>query len=82
MAGARERMITSTALLIREKGARATSIDDVLAHSGAPRGSVYHHFPGGRDQLLREATDFAGGYIAARIGQSDERARAARLADR
>jgi AcrR family transcriptional regulator len=72
MAGTRERMITSTALLIREKGARATSIDDVLAHSGAPRGSVYHHFPGGRDQLLREATDFAGGYIAARIGRSDD----------
>ena len=72
MAGARERMITSTALLIREKGARATSIDDVLAHSGAPRGSVYHHFPGGRHQLLREATDFAGGYIAGRIGRSDD----------
>jgi AcrR family transcriptional regulator len=62
-------MVASTALLIREKGARATSIDDVLAHSGAPRGSVYHHFPGGREQLLREATDFAGGYIAARIAR-------------
>jgi AcrR family transcriptional regulator len=71
MASARERMIVSTALLIREKGARATSIDDVLAHSGAPRGSVYHHFPGGRDQLLREATDFAGGYVAARIDRAE-----------
>ena len=69
MASTRERMVASTALLIREKGARATSIDDVLAHSGAPRGSVYHHFPGGREQLLREATDFAGGYIAARIAR-------------
>jgi AcrR family transcriptional regulator len=67
MAGARERMVASTALLVRERGARATSIDDVLAHSGAPRGSVYHHFPGGRRQLLGEAIDFAGGYIAARI---------------
>jgi len=60
-------MIASTALLVRERGARATSIDDVLAHSGAPRGSVYHHFPGGRDQLLREATEFAGRVIARRI---------------
>jgi AcrR family transcriptional regulator len=67
MANARERMITSTALLIRERGARATSIDDVLAHSGAPRGSVYHHFPGGRSQLLEEATIFAGDYIAGQI---------------
>ncbi len=61
---ARERMIISTALLVRERGARATSIDDVLAHSGAPRGSVYHHFPGGRDELLREATAYAGDVVA------------------
>ncbi len=64
---ARERMIVSTALLVRERGARATSIDDVLAHSGAPRGSVYHHFPGGRDELLREATAFAGDVVARRL---------------
>jgi AcrR family transcriptional regulator len=60
-------MVVSTALLLREKGARATSIDDVLAHSGAPRGSVYHHFPRGRQQLLEEATEYAGEYIAGRI---------------
>jgi AcrR family transcriptional regulator len=60
-------MIVSTSLLIRERGARATSLDAVLEHSGAPRGSVYHHFPGGRDQLLREATDFAGDYVAGRL---------------
>jgi AcrR family transcriptional regulator len=65
--GPRERMIVSTALLIRERGARATSLDAVLAHSGAPRGSVYHHFPGGRDQLLREATAFSGDYVARRL---------------
>ncbi len=60
-------MLTSTALLVRERGARATSIDDVLAHSGAPRGSVYHHFPGGREQLLREATELASDFVAARL---------------
>jgi AcrR family transcriptional regulator len=60
-------MIASAALLMRERGARATSLDAVLEHSGAPRGSVYHHFPGGREQLLREATDFAGRYIAGRL---------------
>jgi AcrR family transcriptional regulator len=65
--GPRERMIVSTALLVRERGARATSLDAVLAHSGAPRGSVYHHFPGGREQLLREATDYAGEYVARRL---------------
>lgn len=65
--GPRERMIVSTALLVRERGARATSLDAILAHSGAPRGSVYHHFPGGRDQLLREATQYAGEYVARRL---------------
>jgi AcrR family transcriptional regulator len=72
MATARERMIVSTALLVRERGARATSIDDVLAHSGAPRGSVYHHFPGGRRQLLREAVEFAGDFVAKRIERADD----------
>ena len=67
MATTRERMVISTALLVREQGARATSIDDVLAHSGAPRGSVYHHFPGGRRQLLSEAIDYAGEFVAARL---------------
>ncbi len=70
MPSTRERMVISTVLLMREKGARATSIDDVLAHSGAPRGSVYHHFPGGRDQLLREATDYAREYVAGWIERS------------
>jgi AcrR family transcriptional regulator len=65
--GPRERMVVSTALLIRERGARATSLDAVLEHSGAPRGSVYHHFPGGREQLLREATDYAGDHVARRL---------------
>jgi AcrR family transcriptional regulator len=60
-------MIVSTALLVRERGARATSLDAILAHSGAPRGSVYHHFPGGRAQLLREATEYAGDYVARRL---------------
>ena len=63
----RERMILSTALLVRERGARATSIDDVLQHSGAPRGSIYHHFPGGRDELLREALAYAGEHVGRRL---------------
>jgi AcrR family transcriptional regulator len=72
MVSPRERMVISAALLIRERGAHPTAIADVLEHSGAPRGSAYHYFPGGRTQLLCEAIDFAGAYIAARIekGQS------------
>ncbi|MFJ4280630.1 TetR/AcrR family transcriptional regulator [Streptomyces massasporeus] len=63
----RERMVLSAAELLREYGAGATSIDRVLAHSGAPRGSVYHHFPGGRAQLIDEAVALAGDFIAGLI---------------
>ncbi|OBA83923.1 TetR family transcriptional regulator [Mycobacterium sp. 1164966.3] len=70
MATPRERMVVSAALLIRERGAHATAISDVLEHSGAPRGSAYHYFPGGRTQLLCEAVDYAGEYVAAIIGRA------------
>ena len=63
MRNPRERMVVSAALLIRERGARATAISDVLEHSGAPRGSAYHYFPGGRTQLLCEAVDYAGEHV-------------------
>src|SRR6476661_969383 len=67
----RERMVVSAALLIRERGAQATAISDVLKHSGAPRGSAYHYFPGGRMQLLEEATTYAGTYIGDKIAAAE-----------
>jgi len=60
----REKMIASTALLLREKGLTGTSFGDVLEHSGAPRGSIYHHFPDGKAELVHEAVRFAGSYVA------------------
>lgn len=59
----RRRMVNSTIELLRQQGARATTIDGVLAHSGAPRGSVYHHFPGGRTQLIDEAVATAAAFM-------------------
>jgi AcrR family transcriptional regulator len=64
-------MVVSAALLIRERGAHATAISDVLQHSGAPRGSAYHYFPGGRTQLLCEAVDYAGEHVAAVIAEAE-----------
>ncbi|MDO2353829.1 TetR/AcrR family transcriptional regulator [Mycobacterium avium] len=75
MRSPREKMVVSAALLIRERGAHATAISDVLEHSGAPRGSAYHYFPGGRTQLLCEAVDFAGEYVAAVIAGAESGAR-------
>jgi len=61
----REAMLDSAITLFRERGVAATSLRDVVAHSGAPRGSIYHHFPGGKAQLAEEATQRAGEFIGA-----------------
>jgi AcrR family transcriptional regulator len=56
----RARMVASAAELLARQGLQATSFSEVLERSGAPRGSVYHHFPGGKDQLVGSALDLAG----------------------
>lgn len=66
----RTAMLASAVDVLRERGAVGLTIDAVLARSGAPRGSVYHHFPGGRSQLLREALQFAGDEITAKIDEA------------
>ena len=43
----RERMVVSAALMLRERGVAGTTVSGVLEASGAPRGSVGFHFPGG-----------------------------------
>lgn len=60
-------MLGSAVEVLRERGAAGVTIDEVLTRSGAPRGSVYHHFPAGRHQILTEALQFAGDSISAII---------------
>ena len=52
----RARMLETTARLLQHRGYYGTSLSEILAESGAPRGSLYFHFPGGKDQLGIEAT--------------------------
>lgn len=75
----RTKMLESAAQLLRERGAAAVTVDEVLVRSGAPRGSVYHHFPGGRAQLLREALEYAGLEITASIDEAAGESAAALL---
>ncbi len=63
-------MIVSAAVMLREKGLTGTSFGDVIEHSGAPRGSIYHHFPGGKSELVEEAVRYAGDYIAGTIDRA------------
>jgi TetR/AcrR family transcriptional repressor of lmrAB and yxaGH operons len=61
MAGdVRERMVAAAIILLAKRGYQATSFSEVLAESQAPRGSIYHHFPEGKDQLIAAAVDVAG----------------------
>lgn len=52
----RTRIVETTARLLQHRGYHGTSLSDILEQSGAPRGSLYFHFPGGKDQLAIEAT--------------------------
>lgn len=48
---ARQRMIVTTAKLLQRQGYHATGLKQVVADARAPRGSIYHHFPGGKGEL-------------------------------
>jgi AcrR family transcriptional regulator len=48
-------MIERAAVLLAKKGLQGTSFSEVLEASGAPRGSLYYHFPGGKDELVLAA---------------------------
>lgn len=66
----RERMVSSAIQLFRERGVAGTALSEVIEHSQAPRGSIYHHFPGGKAQLAAEATALAGHLMQKMITRS------------
>ena len=51
----RERMVAGASQLLATKGLQATSFSEVIELTDTPRGSIYHHFPGGKDELLLAA---------------------------
>ena len=66
----KRRMIESAAVLFREQGYSGTGFRDVIEHSGAPRGSIYHHFPGGKSELAAETMRYAGEVVAGRMARA------------
>jgi TetR/AcrR family transcriptional regulator, lmrAB and yxaGH operons repressor len=57
VSGVRDRMVAGAARLLAQRGLQATSFSAVLAETNAPRGSIYHHFPGGKEELVTAAIE-------------------------
>src|SRR5262245_40359025 len=53
----RARLLDAAEQMLREVGMAGTGIKDVVARSGAPIGSLYHYFPGGKSQLVSESLE-------------------------
>jgi TetR/AcrR family transcriptional repressor of lmrAB and yxaGH operons len=69
----RHRLIRTTSRLLRKQGYGATGLNQVMAEAQAPKGSMYFHFPGGKEELAAAAVD----YFAERVTQRLENGLAA-----
>jgi TetR/AcrR family transcriptional repressor of lmrAB and yxaGH operons len=56
----RQAFIGATAELLQRQGFNATGLNEIVARSGAPKGSLYFHFPGGKEELAVAAMAQAG----------------------
>ena len=66
----KEKMVLAALDLLREAGLGSAGINGVVGRSGAPKGSLYHHFPGGKTELITAALRTA----EARVGDGLRRA--------
>ncbi len=64
MPGTRERIVTASADLMRRQGYEATGVKAIVTAAGAPFGSLYHFFPGGKEQLGAETIRWSGARYA------------------
>jgi AcrR family transcriptional regulator len=60
----RAKMVAGAADLMSRRGVNATSLREVVRHTGTPRGSIGHHFPDGKQQLIEDALVFAGKQVS------------------
>jgi AcrR family transcriptional regulator len=60
----RANMVAGAADLISRRGVNATSMREVVRHTGTPRGSISHHFPRGKLQLIEDAIAFTGSQVS------------------
>jgi TetR/AcrR family transcriptional repressor of lmrAB and yxaGH operons len=61
------RMVGAMAELLQRQGYLGTGLSEVVERSEAPKGSLYFHFPGGKEELALQAVNAAGAAIATTI---------------
>ena len=65
--GSRARFVETTAALLRRQGYHATGLAQIVEESGAPKGSLYFHFPGGKETLAQAALERSGEEMQAKL---------------
>lgn len=60
-------MVKSASVLLRRHGVHGTTFPLVLEHAGAPRGSITHHFPGGKTEMLVDAVTLVRDEVSDRL---------------
>jgi TetR/AcrR family transcriptional repressor of lmrAB and yxaGH operons len=63
----RIRLMEATFHLIEQQGYHGTGLNQIVKESGAPKGSLYYYFPGGKEELVAEAIALYGGSLLERI---------------
>lgn len=66
---ARARLLATTANLVHQQGYSSTGLNQIIAESGAPKGSLYFHFPGGKEELVALAIEMSSGSVTALLRQ-------------
>jgi TetR/AcrR family transcriptional repressor of lmrAB and yxaGH operons len=69
----RESLISAASGLFQRQGYAGTGLAEILAESGAPRGSLYHYFPEGKEEVGEEAVREAGAIAAQRFRDAGAR---------
>jgi TetR/AcrR family transcriptional regulator, lmrAB and yxaGH operons repressor len=65
--------LTAAVKLFRQQGYHGTALHDILAAGGAPRGSLYFHFPKGKEEIGASALSLAGEAVRQAIVQAAEK---------
>jgi TetR/AcrR family transcriptional regulator, lmrAB and yxaGH operons repressor len=73
----KEKTLIAAAQLFRRQGFHGTALQDILTAGGAPRGSLYFHFPRGKEEIGEAALRLAGEIVRGKIALAAEAAASA-----